>query len=99
MHMAYGWAFYDFAQTLKGLRIGAGFNASSKVYVNAANTMTFKPYAVTNAMISYNLTSNWKLQLNFNNIFNKRYYMYAVSTTGYVPEEGRNIRFTATFEI
>ena len=98
-HMAYGWAFYDFPQALKGLKIGAGFNYSSKVYVNAANTMTFDPYAIANAMISYNFKKNWKLQLNFNNIFDKTYYMYAVSTTGYVPEEGRNVRFTATFNL
>ena len=98
-HMAYGWAFWDFQQALKGLKAGVGFNYSSKVYVNAANTMTFDPYAVCNAMVSYKLKNHWKLQLNVNNIFDKTYYMYAVSTTGYVPEEGRNVRFTATFEL
>ena len=98
-HMAYGWAFYDFPQALKGLKLGAGFNYSSKVFVNAANTMTFDPYAIANAMISYSFKKHWKLQLNFNNIFDKTYYMYAVSTTGYVPEEGRNVRFTATFNL
>lgn len=97
-HMAYGWAFYDFGRALKGLKLGAGFNYSSKVYVNAANTMTFDPYAVANAMASYQFKT-WKLQLNFNNIFDKTFYMYAVSTTGYVPEEGRNVRFTATFDM
>ena len=60
--------------------------------------MTFDPYAVANAMASYQFKT-WKLQLNFNNIFDKTFYMYAVSTTGYVPEEGRNVRFTATFDI
>ena len=74
-------------------------NGSSKVYVNAANTMTFDAYAVANAMLSYQLKDRWKLQLNFNNIFDKNYYMYAVNTTGYVPEEGRNVRFTATFNL
>lgn len=97
-HMAYGWAFYDFTKALKGLKIGAGFNYNSKVYVNAANTMTFDPYAVANAMMSYSF-KNWRLQLNMNNIFDKTYYMYAVSTTGYVPEEGRNVRFSATFNL
>ena len=97
-HMAYGWAFYDFGRALKGLKLGAGFNYSSKVYVNAANTMTFDPYAVANAMASYQFKT-WKLQFNFNNIFDKTFYMYAVSTTGYVPEEGRNVRFTATFDM
>lgn len=98
-HMAYGWAFYDFSQALKGLKVGAGFNYTSKVYVNAANTMTFDPYAIANAMISYSFKKHWRLQLNFNNIFDKTYYMYAVSTTGYVPEEGRNVRFTASFNL
>lgn len=98
MHMAYGWVFYDFDHALRGLKAGVGFNSSSKVYVNAANTMTFDPYAVCNAMVSYRFKT-WKLQLNFNNIFDKTYYMYAVSTTGYVPEEGRNVRFSATFDM
>lgn len=97
-HMAYGWAFYDFVRALKGLKIGAGFNYSSKVYVNAANTMTFDPYAVCNAMMSYGF-KQWRLQLNLNNVFDKTYYMYAVNTTGYVPEEGRNVRFSALFNL
>lgn len=98
-HMYYGWTYYRFHSTpLKGLQFGAGFNGSSKTYVNAANTMEFAPYAVVNAMVSYKF-HNIKLQCNFNNIFDKTYYTTAVSTTGYIPEEGRNVLFTASFDL
>lgn len=97
-NMAYGWAFYQFSQALSGLKIGVGFNYNSKAYVNAANTMWFDAYAIANAMASYKL-KNWKLQVNLNNIFDKTYYTTAVSTTGFVPEQGRNVMFTASFDL
>lgn len=98
-HMAYGWMFYEFNNgPLNGFKVGAGFNSSSKVYVNAANTMTFDGYTIANAMASYRF-KNWKLQLNVNNLFDKTYYMTAVNTTGYIPEQGRNFQFTASFDL
>lgn len=99
-HMYYGWMYYRFQYNspLRGLHLGAGFNGTSKAYVNAANTMEFDPYAVVNAMVSYQF-KNWKLQCNVNNILNKTYYTTAVSTTGYIPEEGRNVLFTASFDL
>lgn len=97
-HMAYGWAFYDFGYALKGFKIGAGFNYSSKAFVNTANTMEFDAYAIANAMTSYSYR-NWRLQMNINNIFDKTYYTAAVNTVGFIPEEGRNVRFSISFDI
>lgn len=99
-HMYYGWTYYRFQENtpLKGLHIGVGINGTSKVYVNAANTMKFNAYAIMNAMASYQF-NNWKLQCNVNNIFNKTYYTTAVSTTGFIPEEGRNMMVTASFNL
>lgn len=97
-HMAYGWAFYDFAHALKGVRLGVGFNYSSKAYVNTANTLEFDPYAIANAMLGYAF-KNWKIQMNINNIFDKTYYMTSVNTIGFIPEEGRNVRFTVSFNL
>ena len=97
-HMAYGWAFYDFGYALKGFKIGAGFNYSSKAFVNTANTMEFDAYAIANAMASYSYR-NWRLQMNINNIFDKTYYTAAVNTVGFIPEEGRNVRFSISFDI
>lgn len=99
-HMYYGWTYYRFQEnsSLKGLHLGVGFNGTSKAYVNAANTMAFDPYAVVNAMASYQFKT-WKLQCNFNNIFDKTYYTTAVSTTGFIPEEGRSMMFTASFNM
>ena len=97
-HMAYGWAFYDFDRSLKGLKLGVGFNYSSKAYVNTANTLEFEPYAIANAMVGYSF-KNWKLQMNINNIFDKNYYMTSVNTIGFIPEEGRNVKFTVSFDM
>lgn len=97
-HMYYGWTYYRFQNVLKGFRLGVGFNGTSKAYVNAANTMEFDAYTVMNAMASYKFKT-WKLQCNLNNIFDKTYYTTAVSTTGYIPEEGRNVMFTASFDM
>lgn len=99
-HMYYGWTYYRFHENcvLNGFRAGVGFNGTSKAYVNAANTMEFNPYTVMNAMVSYQF-KNWKLQCNVNNIFDKTYYTTAVSTTGFIPEEGRNVMFTASFSM
>ncbi len=97
-HMGYGWAFYDFCGASRGLRLGIGFNASSKCFVNTANTLEFPSWAVANAMIGYKF-SDWRIQLNFNNIFDKTYYMTSVNTIGFIPEEKRNVMFTASFDI
>ena len=97
-NMAYGWAFYDFQHCLKGMRIGAGFNYSDKAYVNTANTLQFDAYTVANAMAGYAF-KHWKLQMNVNNIFDKTYYMTSVNTIGFIPEEGRNVRFTVSFDL
>lgn len=97
-HMAYGWAFYDFGYALKGLKLGVGFNYSSKAFVNTANSMEFDAYAIANAMASYKY-KNWKMQMNINNIFDKNYYTVAVNTVGFIPEEGRNVRFSISFDI
>ena len=97
-NMAYGWAYYEFKHALNGLKLGAGFQFNDKAYVNAANTMWFDAYTVGNAMVSYKF-KHVKLQMNLNNIFDKTYYTTAVSTTGYLPEEGRNVMFSASFDL
>lgn len=97
-HMGYGWAFYDFSGAARGMKVGVGFNASSKCFVNTANTLEFPAWAVANAMIGYKF-SDWRVQLNVNNIFNKTYYMTSVNTIGFIPEEKRNVLFTVSFDI
>lgn len=97
-HMAYGWLFYDFDRALKGLKLGAGFNYSDKAYVNTANTLQFDAYAIAHVLASYSF-KNWRLQLNVNNLFDKTYYLTSVNTIGFIPEEGRNVRFTVAFNL
>mgnify|MGYP000220214335 len=37
--------------------------------------------------------------MNINNIFDKNYYMTSVNTIGFIPEEGRNVKFTVSFDM
>lgn len=53
---------------------GGGLNAVSHRYADAANTAGVPAYVVFNAMTSYQLNSHLKLQLNLNNVADKRYY-------------------------
>ena len=57
--------------------MGAGLGYKSKTYIyNADNdvTITQKPYALANLMFGYKIGKNFDIQLNIDNVFDKRYY-------------------------
>lgn len=93
-HSGFGWAYYMFPAQLRGLTVGLGFNASSRVYVNTSNAVSFDPYFISNAMLGYSF-KRYDLKMHFNNLADKTYYMTSVNTIGFIPEEGFNVRFTA----
>ncbi|MBL1266754.1 MAG: TonB-dependent siderophore receptor [Halomonas sp.] len=67
------WTQYDFAgQTLGGLRIGAGVTAMSDFA--SSNGVEAPGYAVVDAMVGYDFTSQLSGQLNINNLFDRDYY-------------------------
>ena len=66
-------AKYEF----RDFRVGAGLGYKSKTYIyNADNdvTITQKPYALANLMFGYKIGKNFDIQLNIDNVFDKRYY-------------------------
>ncbi|MFV7790920.1 TonB-dependent siderophore receptor [Aliarcobacter lanthieri] len=59
----------------KDLSIGGGLNYKSKFYTGSGATqITQDEYIIANAMASYDITKDLKLQLNINNLFDKKYY-------------------------
>lgn len=64
-------AKYDF----NNFRIGGGVLYKSRIYVgNASMQIMQKAYVVANLMLGYKLSKNFDIQLNIDNLFNKRYF-------------------------
>ncbi|QDF28011.1 TonB-dependent siderophore receptor [Halarcobacter anaerophilus] len=61
--------------TINDLSFGGGLNYKSKQYNKTEyGTITQNAYVIANAMASYNINKNTNIQLNVNNIFDKKYY-------------------------
>jgi len=76
--------------TISQFGFGLGFNYRSKIYTGSGATeITQDAYVLTNAMISYKIDKNMKLQLNVNNIFDKKYYE-GIASDGMVYGAPRN---------
>ncbi|WP_418184788.1 TonB-dependent siderophore receptor [Aliarcobacter vitoriensis] len=59
----------------KDFAIGGGLNYKSKFYTGSGATkITQDAHILANVMASYDVTKNLKLQLNINNLFDKKYY-------------------------
>ncbi|SFK01806.1 TonB-dependent siderophore receptor [Methylophaga sulfidovorans] len=71
-NMASFWTDYQFVNVLKGLGAGAGIRYIGETY-NIANTVEAPGYTVVDAVVNYSLSPEWKLALNINNLFDKRY--------------------------
>jgi catecholate siderophore receptor len=79
------WTTY---QVLPDLTLGAGAVAMDKVYGNATNTKWVPGYVRYDAMARYNVNKNVDLQLNVNNLSDKRYFTKAYSS--HYATEGRS---------
>ncbi len=56
-------------------KIGAGLNYKSRFYTGEGKSLIEqKSYILTNALLAYDVDKNSKIQLNVNNIFDKKYY-------------------------
>lgn len=75
-HMLRLFTSYTFnGGTLGGLTLGAGVRAQSATYAQSGNIRAEQGgYAIYNAMAGYQINKNLRLQLNVNNIFDKKYY-------------------------
>lgn len=97
-HTAFGWAFFNGKSQENLVRLGIGFDYSSKSYADLANKMSFNPAFVGYVMASYTY-KQWTLQANINNIFDKRYAKAAENSIQWLPEPGRYFMVTAIIKM
>lgn len=89
------WTTY---QVLPVLTLGAGAVAMDKVYGNAANTKWVPGYVRYDAMARYNVNKNVDLQLNINNLSDKRYFTKAYASHYATEAEGRSAVLSVNFK-
>ncbi|AXY58519.1 TonB-dependent siderophore receptor [Acinetobacter chinensis] len=89
------WTTY---QVLPQLNLGVGAVAMDKVYGNAANTKFVPGYVRYDAMARYNVNKNVDLQLNVNNLSDKRYFTKAYASHYATEAEGRSAVLSVNFK-
>ena len=89
------WTTYDLTSDFT---IGAGAVAMDKVYGDAANTKFVPGYVRYDAMARYNINKNVDLQLNVNNLSDKRYFTKAYGSHYATEAEGRNAVLSVNFK-
>ncbi|MDH0303152.1 MULTISPECIES: TonB-dependent siderophore receptor [unclassified Pseudomonas] len=95
-HMLRLFTSYRLPGALEAWTIGGGVQAQSDIYsrVGAAKASQ-AGYAVYNGMLNYRFNDNYSVQLNANNIFDKKYYRQVGATaTGYYWGDPRNVSVT-----
>jgi outer membrane receptor for ferric coprogen and ferric-rhodotorulic acid len=95
---------YDFTGTLDGLSVGGALKWESRPPVTAVNPgsnveerIGQPAYAITNIMARYDLTEALSLQVNVDNLFDKRFFSGNVWFPGFVYGEPRNGRVTLKY--
>ncbi|EKU56931.1 TonB-dependent siderophore receptor [Acinetobacter sp. WC-323] len=89
------WTTY---KVLPQLTLGAGAVAMDKVYGDAANTKWVPGYVRYDAMARYNVNKNVDLQLNINNLSDKRYFTKAYASHYATEAEGRSAVLSVNFK-
>lgn len=95
-HSASLWTRFDPVEQF-GAALGVIYQG--KRYASTDNLVSMPGYTRVDAALYYNLTETVGLQLNVENLFNKRYYLYAHSNTNVTPgsqtafKAGLNARF------
>lgn len=97
---------YNFQGPLERLRVGGNISWQSRMYndIALADGSTYRPkqgaYAVTDLMAGYKVSDHLDLQLNANNIFDRRYYSSIANSASYGGDtygNPRNMMLTAKY--
>jgi catecholate siderophore receptor len=90
------WNKYQF---MPRLGAGVGVIYRSDTFASVDNTVTLPGYMRVDAAIFYSFDEHWRLQGNFENLFNQKYYANADSNTNISPgaPRGARVGLTATF--
>ena len=89
------WTTY---QVSPAFMIGGGAFAMDKVYGDLANTKFVPGYVRYDAMARYNINQNVDLQLNVNNLTDKRYFNKAFASHYATEADGRNAILSINFK-
>ncbi|MFV5625343.1 TonB-dependent receptor [Acinetobacter baumannii] len=89
------WTTY---KVLPQVTVGAGAVAMDKVFGDAANTKWVPSYVRYDAMARYNVNKNVDLQLNINNLSDKRYFTKAYASHYATEAEGRSAVLAVNFK-
>ncbi|WP_111893315.1 TonB-dependent receptor [Acinetobacter sp. MB5] len=89
------WTTY---KVLPKLTIGAGAQYKDKVYANITSNKYLPAYTIYNAMAKYDVNKNVNIQLNINNISNKRYFTSAHAAHYAIEGDGRNAVLAINFK-
>lgn len=89
------WTTY---QVLPQLTVGAGVQYRDKVYTYHDQSRVLPTFTIYNAMAKYNVNNNIDLQLNINNISDKRYFTSAHARHYANEGEGRNAVLAINFK-
>lgn len=81
-----------------GLSAGAGVNYVGNRFADPANTVTLPGYTTMDAMMSYRI-KGFDLQLNVNNLFDRKYIIsgHGTSANLNLPGAPRNVQLTARY--
>jgi len=87
---------YRLPGELEAWTIGGGVQAQSDIYNRSGSAEASQSgYAVYNAMVNYRFNEHYTVQLNANNLFDKKYYRQVAPTpTGYYWGDPRNVSVT-----
>ena len=79
-------------QLTSKLGAGLGMIYRSEMFATVDNTITIPGYVKADAAVYYNISERWRLQANFENLTNVRYYVNADSNTNISPGGPRGIK-------
>lgn len=79
-------------------RLGAGIGIihRSDMFAAVDNTVTLPGYTRLDTAVFYSFNEHWRLQANFENLFNRKYYVNADSNTNISPGSPRAARVGLT---
>ena len=92
----HNFSFWNKVQLHPKLAAGLGLIRRSAMFATIDNSVTLPGYTRADAALFYSFTKNWRLQVNFENLFAKRYYLNADSNTNISPGSPRAVRIGMT---
>ncbi len=86
-------------QIIPKLSAGLGIIHRSDMFATVDNSVTLPGYTRADAAVFYSFDEHWRLQANFENLFNRKYYVNADSNTNISPGSPRAARLALTWRM